>query len=73
MPDKAATIATITTNATYVGGCSTVVIGTWSLNEIPALFGMTITALTFGLNWFYRHRMYKLAKNKMTKRKECDD
>jgi hypothetical protein len=46
---------------TYAGAAATV---TWGLTAdqwtaIGVIVGITFTVLTFAVNWFYRHRMWK--------------
>lgn len=46
------------TAATY-GGSGLTVFGAVTTNEIVALGGLALAAMTFGVNWYYRHKTFQ--------------
>ena len=48
---------------TYVASAFTIIAGL-TINEWVAIGGLILASLTFGVNWFYRYKHYKLAKEK---------
>ena len=62
MADKATAIANMASVTSYSAAGSTMVIGGFTTNEIMAIGGFILGALTFIINWVYRHRSYQLEK-----------
>jgi len=48
-------------SGSYVASAFTVIAGL-TINEWVAVCGLILAGLTFGVNWYYRHKHYKLAK-----------
>lgn len=57
-------IAPIMSATTYAVSGGSSLFGVYTANEIAALGGLTLAALTFVVNAFYRHKMYQLEKIK---------
>jgi len=55
-------IAEASSGLTYTATGGTVVAGTLGTNEMVAIAGLALGALTFAVNIYYRHRMFVLAK-----------
>lgn len=49
--------------ATSTAGASLAGIGGITANEVAAFGGLAIAALSFALNWFYRHKTYQHQKS----------
>lgn len=64
------------TAATYAASSSAIVFGL-SANELAAISGVCIAALTFALNWYYKREHLKLARERIERasaeQQECDD
>ncbi|MEJ1409385.1 MAG: phage holin [Candidatus Sedimenticola sp. (ex Thyasira tokunagai)] len=59
MPDK---IADLATGTSYTVSAGTMVVGGLTINEIAAVGGLLLGFATFAVNWVYRHKHFKLAK-----------
>lgn len=51
------------TPATYAASAFTVIAGL-TINEWVAIGGLTLGLLTFAVNWYYKHKHFKLAREK---------
>lgn len=47
--------------AAYASGAVTG-IAAWTVNEIAAIGGLLLAGMTFLVNWYYRHKHYKLSE-----------
>lgn len=59
MPEK--TAATLASATTYGASGGAILFGTMTVNELAALFGILLGSATFCVNWYYRHKMYRLS------------
>jgi hypothetical protein len=64
VPDTAEAIHKAASAATYVGG-GTAFIGGLTANEFAAISGVVIAVAGFVVNWIYKHKHYKLEKQKL--------
>lgn len=70
MPDRISQAADVAHHSAWVAGAGTAVgVSTISINEFVALGGLVIALASFGVNWVYRHRLYRLEVERM--RSEC--
>lgn len=53
-----------TSNTAYIASGLTVAAGGLSFNEWMMLGGFLIALATFLVNWYYRHKHYKLAERR---------
>ena len=60
MNDHFSVLATGQMIKTYVLGIFTMLFGALTVNEVAAIFGMVGMIVTTLLNWYYRHKSYKL-------------
>jgi len=55
-------ITTATTAISYITSGGTVAIAAFTVNEIVTISGLVLGVLTFSVNFYYRHKHYKLAE-----------
>jgi len=67
MQDK---VQHITSVVAYSASGSTAAIGALSLNETVMIIGMISALLTAGVNWYYKHKHYKLAASQIEQDEE---
>lgn len=53
-----------TTAIAYVTSGTTFGVGALTANEIAAIGGLVLAFLTFCVNWYYRHKHFKLAEKR---------
>lgn len=58
-------IAKTSSGISYLASGATAGFGALSANEIAAIGGLALGALTFCVNWYYRHKHYQLAVENM--------
>lgn len=50
----------VTSTVSYTAGVSTATAGALTLNDWALICGIVVSLGTFVLNWYYRHKTYKL-------------
>ena len=51
-----------TAPASYAASLATGLFGVMTLNEIAIIVGIVLSILTFGVNWFYKHKAHLRAE-----------
>lgn len=67
----AGTLVTKTATAAQYGGSGAALYFGLTANEIAAFGGLAIAIIGFFVNWWYKHKHYKLAERKLME--EADD
>ena len=68
MSDPKTSVVEQTANTSmFLGASTAVVAGGLTLSDWAALLGLTIAVLGLFVNWYYKHKTYKLAE----KRSKC--
>lgn len=57
-------IAQLSEKTAYTASGSGIVVGVFSISEIVSMLLAVVAVATFFMSWFYRHRMYLLAKQR---------
>jgi len=65
-------IALISTATTYTASSGAVFFGAFTANELAAVGGLTLGLLTFGVNFYFKHKHYQLALAEL-KQKQQDN
>jgi len=53
------------TTASYTASGGTVLIAGFTANDIAAIGGLLLASATFLINWYYRHKHYRLTLQKL--------
>ena len=62
MAERLAGLATV---GSYTVSGSSTLFGVYTANEIAAVGGLILGSLTFAVNWYYRHKLYQLEREKI--------
>lgn len=57
----------------FVGASTAVVAGGLTLSDLAALVGVGVAVLGLFVNWYYKHKTFKLAARKARGESECPD
>ena len=61
-------IGLVSTATTYTASSGAVFFGAFTANELAAVGGLTLGLLTFGVNFYFKHKHYQLAKAELERK-----